>query len=174
MQQAFLERLRGNHLVKKLSALYKTGKFSKMFIKHPIVSRFNPLTISATCFQTTPFSLVCLGFHIRSCLEVSQSTFCMQFSFPPMFRSWQAQEFFIFCTVPLPTPELTQSHIKWVWEGAVSSWVKLLGRECDHSRPSSGEVKIQWRYAFPPAVRLHVEGQLCLYLEIQFFFWWFT
>ena len=78
--------------------------------------------------------------------------------------------FFIFCTIPLPTPELTQSHIKWVWEGAVSSWVKLLGRECDHSRPSSGEVKIEWRYAFPPAVRLHVEGQLCLYLEIQFIF----
>ena len=59
--------------------------------------------------------------------------------------------------------------------GAVSPGVKFLGRKCDHSRPSSGKIKNEWRYAFPPPVRLHVEGQLCLFVEIQFiFFLWFS
>ena len=96
MQQAFLERLRGNPLVKKLSAFNKAGKFSKVFIKHSIVSRFNPVPISATCFQTTLFSLVCLGLHIRSCPEVSRSTFCMQFAFPPCSVASRRKTFLFF------------------------------------------------------------------------------
>jgi len=96
MQQTFLERLRGNPLVKKLSAFCKTAKFSKMFIKHPIVSRFNPVPISTTCFQTILFSLMCLSLHICSCLQVSRSTFCVQFSFPPCSVAGRRKKFLFF------------------------------------------------------------------------------
>jgi len=33
--------------------------------------------------------------------------------------------------------------------------VKRTGREADHSRPSSAEVKNAWRYTSTPPVRLH-------------------
>jgi len=33
--------------------------------------------------------------------------------------------------------------------------VKRLGREANHSPPSSAEVKVTWSYTSTPAVRLH-------------------
>jgi hypothetical protein len=141
MQQAFFERLRGNHLVKKLSAFYKTGKFSKMFIKHPVVSRFSPVPISATCFQTILFPLVCLGLHIRSCLGVSRSTFYTHFSFPPCSIPGRHKTFLFFaqCLCLLRnSPSLLLNGYGGGGGEAVSPGVKFLGRECDPSRPSSG------------------------------------
>jgi hypothetical protein len=43
----------------------------------------------------------------------------------------------------------TQSPIQWV-PGAVSLGVKRLGREADHSPPSSADVKNAWSYTFTP------------------------
>jgi hypothetical protein len=39
--------------------------------------------------------------------------------------------------------------------GALSSGVKRLGREADHSHPCSAEVKNAWRYASTPPKRFH-------------------
>jgi len=38
--------------------------------------------------------------------------------------------------------------------GAVSLGVRRLGREADHSPPSSSEVKNAWSYTYTPPVRL--------------------
>jgi hypothetical protein len=49
----------------------------------------------------------------------------------------------------------TQPPIQWVPE-ALSLGVKRLGREADHSPPSSAEVKNEWMYTSTPPTRLHV------------------
>jgi hypothetical protein len=50
----------------------------------------------------------------------------------------------------------TQPPIQWV-PGALSLWVKRPGREADHSRLSSAEVKNAWSCTSTPPVRLHGE-----------------
>jgi hypothetical protein len=47
---------------------------------------------------------------------------------------------FLFSTASGPTLGPTQTHIKWV-QGAILLEVKQVGREADHSPPSSAEVK---------------------------------
>jgi hypothetical protein len=56
-----------------------------------------------------------------------------------MFGSRQCK-IFLFSTASRPTLGPRQPHIQWV-PGAVSPGVKRLGREADHSPPSSAEVK---------------------------------
>jgi hypothetical protein len=48
----------------------------------------------------------------------------------------------------------TQPPIQWV-PGAFNLWVKVPGREADHSPPSSAEVKNAWSYIPTPPVRLN-------------------
>jgi hypothetical protein len=48
----------------------------------------------------------------------------------------------------------TQPPVQWV-TAALSLGVKRLGREADHSPPSSAEVKNAWNYTSIPPVRLH-------------------
>jgi hypothetical protein len=47
---------------------------------------------------------------------------------------------------------------QWV-SGALSLGVKRLGREAEHSPPSSAEVKNAWSYTSTPPIRLH--GVVC-------------
>jgi hypothetical protein len=61
------------------------------------------------------------------------------------FESWQALGIFIFTIASRPALGLTQPPIQWV-PGDLSLGVKLLGRETDHSPPSSAEVKNAWSY----------------------------
>jgi hypothetical protein len=57
----------------------------------------------------------------------------------------------------MPRPALgpTQPPIKWV-PGALTPGVKQLGREVDHSPPSSAKVKSEWSYTSTPPICLHV------------------
>jgi hypothetical protein len=48
----------------------------------------------------------------------------------------------------------TQPPIEWV-PGVLSLWVKLPGREADHSPPSSAEVKNAWSCTSAPQIPLH-------------------
>jgi hypothetical protein len=57
-------------------------------------------------------------------------------------------------TASRTTPGPTWPPIQWV-PGALSLGVKRLGREADHSPPSSFEVKNAWSYTSTPPVRLH-------------------
>jgi hypothetical protein len=52
---------------------------------------------------------------------------------------------FLFSTSYRPVLESTQPPIQWV-PGAPSPGVKRLGREVDHSPPTSTEVKKMWIY----------------------------
>jgi hypothetical protein len=57
----------------------------------------------------------------------------------------QRLEIFLFTTASRTALEPTQPPIQWV-PGALSRGVKQLGREADHSPPSSVEVKNAWSY----------------------------
>jgi hypothetical protein len=56
------------------------------------------------------------------------------------FESRQGMGIFLFTTASRPALGPTQLFIEWV-PGALSLGVKWPGREADHSRPSSAEVK---------------------------------
>jgi hypothetical protein len=57
-----------------------------------------------------------------------------------LFDSPRGLGIFLFTTASRTTPGPTQPPIQWV-PGAFSLVVKRLGREADHSPPSSAEVK---------------------------------
>jgi hypothetical protein len=61
---------------------------------------------------------------------------------------------FLFTTASRTTLGPTQLPIQWVPED-LSLGVKRLGREADHSPPSSAEVKNVWSYTSTPPIRLH-------------------
>jgi hypothetical protein len=62
---------------------------------------------------------------------------------------------FLFITASRPALGPTQPLIQWV-PGALSQGIKLLGREADHSTPSSAEVKeCVWSYTSTSPIRLH-------------------
>jgi hypothetical protein len=61
---------------------------------------------------------------------------------------------FLFNSVSRTALGPTQPPIQWI-PGALSLGVKRPGREADHSRPSSVEVKNAWSYTCTPPIRLH-------------------
>jgi hypothetical protein len=79
--------------------------------------------------------------------------------------------FLLVGTSPKSTLGPTQPPIQCE-PGALSPEIKRLGREADHSPPSSAEVKNSWSYIPIPRLRLHgmvlgsAQGQLCLYLYL--------
>jgi hypothetical protein len=56
---------------------------------------------------------------------------------------------FLFSKSSRPALVSTQPPIQWV-PGALSSGIKLPGREADHSPPTSAEVKKMWIYTSTP------------------------
>jgi hypothetical protein len=56
---------------------------------------------------------------------------------------------FYYFTSSRPALVSTQPPIQWVL-GARSHWIKRLGREADHSPPSSADGKKTWVYRFTP------------------------
>jgi hypothetical protein len=80
----------------------------------------------------------------------------------PAFDSRQELEVFLLATVSRPALGPNQPPIQWV-PVVLVLWVKLRGREADHSPPSSASTS---------SVRLHgvlpssVRGQLCPYTFI--------
>jgi hypothetical protein len=65
----------------------------------------------------------------------------------PGFESRLELGILLFAAVPRLTLGPTRPPTQWVL-GALSPGVKLLGREADHSPPSSAEVKNAWSYIF--------------------------
>jgi hypothetical protein len=65
------------------------------------------------------------------------------------FDSRQGLGIFLFTTASRTAPGSTQPPIQWV-PGFLSLGVKRLGREADHSPPSSAEVKNAWSYNSTP------------------------
>jgi hypothetical protein len=65
------------------------------------------------------------------------------------FESRQGLENFLFTTAPKPALGLTQPPVQWVTV-SLSLEVKRLGREADHSPPTSAEMKNAWRYVYTP------------------------
>jgi hypothetical protein len=61
---------------------------------------------------------------------------------------------FLFITASRTALGPTQPPIQWV-PGAFSLGVKWLGREADHSSPSSAEVKNAWSYTSISPIRLN-------------------
>jgi len=61
---------------------------------------------------------------------------------------------FLFATASRPALGTIQSPIQLV-QGDLTSGVKRLGREADHSPPSGAEVKNEWSYISTPSLRLH-------------------
>jgi len=61
---------------------------------------------------------------------------------------------FFFATAFSPALGSTQPPTEWLQE-ALTPGVKRLGREADHSPPSSAEIKNAWSYTSTPPVRLH-------------------
>jgi hypothetical protein len=58
--------------------------------------------------------------------------------------------YFLFATVSRLSLGHTQPPIHWVSE-AITSEVKLLGREADHSPPSSAEIRNAWSHTSTPS-----------------------
>jgi hypothetical protein len=56
---------------------------------------------------------------------------------------------FLNATASRPAPGPTQPPIQWV-QGALTPEVKRLGRDADHSPPSTAEVKNMWSYTSTP------------------------
>jgi hypothetical protein len=65
------------------------------------------------------------------------------------FDSRRGLGIFLFTTVSRTALGATQPPIQWV-PRALSLGVKRLGREADHSPPSSAEVKNEWSYTSTP------------------------
>jgi hypothetical protein len=61
---------------------------------------------------------------------------------------------FLFSTASRLALGPTQPPIQWILE-ALSPGPKRPGREGDHSRPSSAEVKNAWRYTSTSPIRVH-------------------
>jgi hypothetical protein len=72
----------------------------------------------------------------------------------PEFDSREGPGIFIFITVSRPALGPIQPPIQWL-SGALSPGVKRLGREADHSPPSSAEVKNAWSYTSIPPICLN-------------------
>jgi hypothetical protein len=70
------------------------------------------------------------------------------------FNSQEGLENFLFATASRPVVRPTQPPILLV-PGALSLGIKRLGREADHSSPSSAEVKNAWSYTSTHAIRFH-------------------
>jgi hypothetical protein len=70
------------------------------------------------------------------------------------FDSRRGLGIFLFTTASRKALGPTQPPIQWV-PGALSLGVKQLGREVDHSPPSSAEVKNVWSYTSTLPIRLH-------------------
>jgi hypothetical protein len=62
--------------------------------------------------------------------------------------------FFIFATASRPALGLTHPPIQWE-PGPLTLVLKRLGREADHSLPSSAEVKNAWSYTSIPLIPLN-------------------
>jgi hypothetical protein len=81
---------------------------------------------------------------------------------------WWGLGIFLIITASRTALGPTQPPIQWV-PGAVSLGVKLLGRQADHSPPSSAAVKNEWsytplpQYAFMAWCSVKAQGQLYLY-----------
>jgi hypothetical protein len=71
-----------------------------------------------------------------------------------MLSSLGSLVIFLSSTVSRPALGPTQPPIRWI-PHALSPGVKRPGREADHSRPSSTDVKNAWRYISTPPIRLH-------------------
>jgi hypothetical protein len=56
---------------------------------------------------------------------------------------------FLISTTSTPALGPTQPPIQWV-PGALSPGIKQLGRDTDHSPPTSAEVKKTWIYTYTP------------------------
>jgi hypothetical protein len=69
---------------------------------------------------------------------------------------------FSFTTVSRPALGPTQSPIQWI-RGALTLWVKLPGRETNHSPPSSAEVKnaSSYKTVYPKISGLAAWSQNC-------------
>jgi hypothetical protein len=73
---------------------------------------------------------------------------------------------FFFTTAPRTALGPTQPPIQWV-SGTLSLGVKRMGRETDHSLPSSADVKHAWRHTSTPPIRLH--GVVLSYAQGQIY-----
>jgi hypothetical protein len=62
---------------------------------------------------------------------------------------WQRLGIFLFTTASRPTLGPTQPPTQWV-PGVLSLWVRRVGREADHSSPSTAEVMNAWSYTSAP------------------------
>jgi hypothetical protein len=69
------------------------------------------------------------------------------------FDSRQELGIILFTTVSRPALGPTHPPIQWV-SGALSLVLKRPGREADHLRPYSAEVKNAWSYTFTPPIHL--------------------
>jgi len=70
----------------------------------------------------------------------------------PAFQFLAVAGIFLFASMSRPSLGTTQLHIP---PRFISSEVKRLGREADHSLPSSDGVKNAWNYTSSTPVRLH-------------------
>jgi hypothetical protein len=70
------------------------------------------------------------------------------------FESREGLEIFLFITASRKFLGPTQPPIQYIL-GALSLGIKKPGREADHTRLPSAEVKNAWSYIFIPTVHLH-------------------
>jgi hypothetical protein len=132
-QQILFERLRGNQLVKKLSAFYITGKFNTVFIN--ILSWVS--SIQFLFLQPVSrwyYSPVYTYVFTLVVLKISRSTFCTHFSFPPCPVPGRGKTF-SFSAQRSGRLRNTKSPIHRVW-GTLAVGVKFSGRQSDHSHPA--------------------------------------
>jgi hypothetical protein len=127
--------------------------------------RFSPTTsISPANHHSTNFSIIVInkGWHNKPI--GSRSVGWTQLDSTPHYtnlknirtgrprdRSWSPGrvKYFLFSTSSRPALGPTQLPVQWVpW--ALSTGVKRLGRETDHSPPASAEVKKMWICTFIP------------------------
>jgi hypothetical protein len=88
--------------------------------------------------------------NIRSrCSSVSIVTRLRAGRHRGQFPAWAKTGFFFFATASRPALEPTQTPIQGV------PGTKRMGRESDHSRPSSAAVNNSWSYTSTPPIRLH-------------------
>jgi hypothetical protein len=96
------------------------------------MSQLNEIHILTRRFPKINFTIIIIGLR----------------AWRPGFNSRQVLQYnFLFSSIRALVP--TQSLIQWVLE-ALSPGVKRLGREADHSPPSSAEVKNAWGFTSTP------------------------